>query len=349
MRTLLATLALAALALPLRAQEVDVSESRPARVTPLFAADAPVAFRLEANLKQVFRDRDTTEIHWFPARISWVAPEDSGSMDIEVATRGHFRLQRGNCSFPPIRLRFPREERRGTLWRGQGTLKVGGHCRSGNRRYEQITHQEFLAYRVFNTLTDSSFRVRFAHATYVDTGDNNKVVEAPAFFIEDVDDMARRLGMTKFEHQGIMFDDTNPGATALVSTFLWMIGGTDWSLPFQHNIRVLMSEQGKYVMVPYDFDWTGIVNAPYAVPAPQLPIRNVRQRLWRGPCLTPEDFRGALDRIEAKREAIYALYNTWEGLAESQLKHTTKYLDDYFKAVDNLLRKKPTLQGVCGL
>ena len=46
---------------------------------------------------------------------------------------------------------------------------------------------------------------------------------------------------------------------------------------------------GVLVPIPYDFDATGIVNPPYALPAAGLSIRNVRVRLYRGQCRDAAD------------------------------------------------------------
>jgi hypothetical protein len=55
-----------------------------------------------------------------------------------------------------------------------------------------------------------------------------------------------------------------------------MIGNIDWSAVYQHNIRVIQSGNDPYIALPYDFDMSGFVNAPYA--------QSTRQRVYRGFC-----------------------------------------------------------------
>jgi hypothetical protein len=348
---LLAALALSRVITQGAAQVPDVAASDP-RPTRLFASVEPISIRLEADFRAVFRNRDTTRTDWHPARLAWRAADDSGAMDVQIATRGHFRLRPGICSFPPLRIQFPAEQRRGTIWRGQGTLKLATHCRTGNRRYEQIVHQEFLVYRMYNALTDTSYRVRFVHATYVDRRPGQAPVEAPAFFIEDVDDLASRIGAREFERPGVPpgvgFEDLQPGPLALLSVFMYMVGATDWSVPYLHNIRILASPEWEYVAVPYDFDWTGFVNAPYARPDPRLGIRTVEERVWRGPCLSPADLAHALDRIEAAREAILALVRDHPGLDPRLAQQGVRYLEEFYREAAELRRRRPTLEGTCG-
>jgi len=333
---LLAVLLLATTASSLTAQQDSVKKIKPP--TPLFAGDQPLAIQLTADFKSIFKDRDTTEQKWFPASMAWKVGTDSGSAAVELTTRGHYRLKSATCGFPMLRLRFPKDSTKpnplkGTLFEKQGSLKLSTHCRSGNTRYEQVTYQEYLVYRAFNTLTDSSFRVRFANATYVDPAEKAPVT-GPSFFIEDDGDLADRMGMKKFETQGAKFDDVEIAPGSLMAVFFYFVGNTDWSLPYLHNVK-LFSWNGRYVSVPYDFDWSGVVSAPYARPDARLGTATVRERVWRGPCWPREVIDSAIHRILAGKDAIYGAYRTQSGLDPKLLKESLEYYDDFFKLVSD--------------
>lgn len=344
--TVLAALLLAAVSLPAVATAQAAPDSlKPKKATRLFRDTTTITIKLTADFKQTFRDRDTTKVDWNAATLEW-AGADSGSMPVEITTRGHFRLKAGTCGFPGLKVRFDKEKRKNTLWEGQSTIKLGAHCRSGNSRYMQIPIQEVLAYRVYNIITDSSFRVRSAKATYVDTGDNSKIVEAPAFFLEDDDDLAARMGMKAMEMQGASFSDLTPALAAQMSVFLYMIGNTDWSLPYLHNIR-LFDRMGNLVAVPYDFDWSGMVDAPYAMPDPRLAIRSIRERLWRGPCLPTDAIQSALAPYREKKDAIYQLYTTTQVLDPKLMKSSTEYLDEFYKTIGNPKEVEREMRSVC--
>jgi hypothetical protein len=180
----------------------------------------------------------------------------------------------------------------------------------------------------------------------VDTGDANKTVEAPAFFLEDDDDLAARMGMKAMEMQGASFSDLAPELAARMSVFLYMIGNTDWSLPYLHNIR-LFDRMGVMVAVPYDFDWSGMVDAPYAMPDARLAIRSVRDRLWRGPCLPTEVIQAALKPYDEKKAAIYQLYTGAQGLDPKLLKSSTEYLDEFYKIIGNPKEVEREMRQVC--
>lgn len=345
MRTaLLAVTALIGISAMAAAQEAEAPKLK--KPTRLFTSVEPITIKLVADLKQTFRDRDTTKQEWVPAQLSWTG-DDSGTTTVDITTRGHFRLKTGTCSFPGIRVRFQKDSIKGTLWEGQGSIKLGTHCRSGNDRYHQIPLQEILAYRTYNQLTDSSFRVRPVKATYVDTGDKDKTVEAPAFFLEDEPDLGGRIGLKELEQIGATFADVDQNMLAIMSIYMFMIGNTDWSLPFLHNIRLFEGNLAYYLAIPYDFDWSGIVDAPYAKPDYRLNIRSVRDRLWRGPCFSTEQIETALQKFREKKDAIYALYNGMEGFDPKLLKNSIDYLDEFYKLIDDSRKVDREMRSPC--
>jgi hypothetical protein len=120
----------------------------------------------------------------------------------------------------------------------------------------------------------------------------------------------------------------------LVSAFEYMIGNPDYSLRGSHNIKYMgLPGYGAigYTPVPYDFDYSGMVNAIYAVPADILPIENVRERIYLGPCSEEEEYRKALDHILEYKEEILNLVSSCAYLSKGQKKEILYYLEDYFE------------------
>ena len=62
------------------------------------------------------------------------------------------------------------------------------HCKSGNEEY---LLKEFLVYKLYNVLTDNSFRVRLVKVDYISTAKNSKYWSY-AFLIEPIDMLAER-------------------------------------------------------------------------------------------------------------------------------------------------------------
>jgi hypothetical protein len=229
---------------------------------------------------------------------------------------------------------------KGTLFDGQDKLKLVVPCKLGQDYWEQYVLMEYMAYRTLNVLTDISFRVRLARVTFVDTSGEDEPFTRYAFVIEDDAILALRNNARKIEWSAGQLDPRllEPRQAILVDVFQYMIGNTDWSGAEMHNMELVTTFENVPYTVPFDFDFSGLVNTRYSTPDPSLPIDRVRQRHFRGFC--PDQ----VNRSQAQYDEIYALflekkdeiYETWrnlEGLEEGRLKDTLEYFDDFYEII----------------
>ncbi len=304
----------------------------------LFASDAPVRFVLEADFHLLDGDR-TLDSEERPARVILAGPEGGVvevpvqvpvEIPVEVRTRGRYRLRPSTCPFPPLRLDFPSSELHGTLFDGQDKLKLVTHCRNRGD-YEQNVLEEYLAYRLYNVLTEVSFKVQLAEITYLDTSGHNRPMTRMAFLIEDDDALAERLGGEVLDVPGLEAGVLDPGELGLMYTFQYMIGNTDWSTEGGHNMAFLRAGPSIFA-VPYDFDFSGLVDAPYAGPAPSVAdrIRSVRDRLYRGYCVEGVDHEAVLNRFRAARHDLLSLVETQGKLSYRNRLSAERYLEEFF-------------------
>jgi len=317
--------------------------------TPLFLSDEILELELEADWEEVDGDRGQ-ESSERPGRISWTnAGMGEVSLSIELRTRGNFRLRRSTCRFPPLRLDFPSEGTEGTVFQGQDKVKLVTHCRDRDD-YEQNVLEEYLAYRIYNLLTDISFRVRLARITYVDSREENEPVTRFGFLIEDDDAIADRLGGLVYDVPGAAAAQFQQDQAGLMYIFQFMIGNTDWSMTQFHNTKV-MGVRGKYFSVPYDFDWSGLVDAPYAGPNPRIAnlIDNVRQRLYMGHCDERIQYQMLFDRFREKEAEILALPLSFPGLKEDNQRSSVGYLEDFFQIIDREAASRNQIVRACRL
>ncbi|GAB4425772.1 MAG: hypothetical protein OHK0039_43570 [Bacteroidia bacterium] len=301
---------------------------------PLFDADTALRITLTADFKTLFRDRSEAPED-VPATLTlYEATGDSTHFPIQLQVRGHYRRDR--CQFPPLRVDFDADSVGGTVFEGQNKLKLVTHCQSSQQKYNDYVLLEYLVYRSYNALTDSSFRVRLLDITYRDQTGRKPPIRRMAFFIEAKSAMAGRLGGRELEQENIHPDETHRELANLMSIFQYMIGNTDWSIPGLHNVVLVATTPGMPPLpVPYDFDWSGAVNPPYAFPNPQLGIRTVRERIFRGFCRSPEEFESAFARFRAARETILARYQQQPGLDEAARKDALGFLGEFFKTIDD--------------
>ncbi len=120
-----------------------------------------------------------------------------------------------------------------------------------------------------------------------------------------------------------------------MAVFQYLIANTDWSVQYRQNIKLIAADSlSKPYAVPYDFDHAGMVWAPYAKPAPELMMGSVRERRYRGYCLTDmRHFERAFQVFNELKEGIYVLYRDNALLDETYKKATIRFLDDFYKTI----------------
>jgi len=111
----------------------------------------------------------------------------------------------------------------------------------------------------------------------------------------------------------------------------------------------LAGGESKMLSIPYDFDVTGIVDAPYAVPNPRFRLRNVKDRLYRGRCVNNEYLDSTLQLFRDKQEAIYDLVNSDSvpGLSSRSIKTTRRYIDEFYATIDSPKRVERYIVDKC--
>ena len=117
---------------------------------------------------------------------------------------------------PPILLDFKTPS--SPKLRPLGRLKLVTGCAAGNED-EQLIIKEFLAYKIFNMLTDKSFRVRLVNIKYEDTRGKVKSYSQYGFLLEDVDDMAKRNKCLEVEGKVYNTESTLREQMTLVALF----------------------------------------------------------------------------------------------------------------------------------
>jgi len=255
------------------------------------------------------------------------------TISVKLSARGHFRRMARNCSVVPLRIEFVKEEAAGTVFDGQSTLKLGTGCES-SKEFEQYTLREYLTYPIYHMLTPLSFRARLARTTYVEEGSSKKSNPRYAFFIEHENDVARRNEGRVVDLQRISFTDLEAESLTRTMLFEYMVGNTDVSIWALHNVRFVQNPDRKLFVVPYDFDISGFVHPPYAVPDRRLGLRSVVDRMYRGPCRTVEEFDKVAEGFRDKRKDMLSLIESMKDLDSSARSEVKDYLEAFFRQID---------------
>lgn len=344
-RVAAATLALLALALALASHALAKDANR-----PLFESEAPLAVTLQAPWSDVLKRAKQPVRH--AAVLGYAdARGKAHRIATTVETRGLTRLR--VCRFPPLRIRFAKGAAAGSDFAGQDALKMVTHCDTP-QAFSQYYVQELLAYRIYNRVTERSFRVRALDATYQDPDGGNFAGPRFAFVVEDVGDMARRNGLERDRKARFAPADYDSLALSRFMLFQYLIGNTDWDVTTGpqsdeccHNVRVIGADGQKRIPVPYDFDSAGMVATNYSAPAASLPIKDVRQRLYRGLCSHNDTLEAARQEFLGHRQAFLALVQAEARLNSSRKRALTGYFEDFYATLGDDAKFASEISGKC--
>ncbi|NJD18458.1 MAG: hypothetical protein FIA95_04145 [Gemmatimonadetes bacterium] len=296
---------------------------------PLFSSHEPLELTLVTDLGSLRSDRSETD------RPALLVLAGGDTLPVEVRPRGDLRRNPAVCYFPPLRLDVASAGADGTPFEGQDKLKLVVPCHLTRESFEGYVLREYLLYRAYELVTELSFRVRLARITFQDGAGRDEPVTRWSFLIEDVSALAARVGGEVIElPEGKVLrpEALHAGDATTMALFQYMIGNTDWQDAQGHNV-VHLAVAGRLVPIPYDFDFAGAVEAPYANPMDGLRIENVRQRLYWGWCWPDLDTVPLLARFREIRPALEQLYRSFEPLDPRIREETLEYYADFFERV----------------
>jgi len=306
-----------------------------AEARPLFATADPLEFTLTGPFSVINKDHNPESTKRYPGVMTVMgADKTPKNIAVQLSARGHFRRMSRNCSWVPLRVEFPKEGLAGTVFEGQTTLKLGTGCED-SKDFEQITLREYLSYPLFNLLTPLSFHARLAKGTYVEEKSQKKLTTRVALFIENDSDVARRNEGRIVELQRVQFNDLDPETLTRAMLYEYAIGNTDMSIWALHNVKFVQKPAARPLyLVPYDFDLSGLVHAPYAIPDRKLGLRSVLDRMYRGPCRTTDEFEAVAAGFRDKQKSMLALLDSIGELDRSVRSEMKDYLEAFFRQIE---------------
>ncbi len=260
------------------------------------------------------------------------------SLDLKVSSRGETRKR--YCDFPPLKLNF----KKGTLEKiGLNKFdhyKLVTHCNE-DEDSETVLLKEYLVYKMFNKLTSNSLNAGLSMIRYEDSENVIPSFQKHAFLIEPIKEFCFREELNYIDNPNLKLSSIHAEQYKLFTLFQYMIGNTDWNLSKRHNTKLFQKEVGSPIPVPYDFDYSGLVNAPYALPHPQLPIKHVRERLFQNRAKNL-DLTNTIQLFTQHKDSLFELCNQFGFLDESNRADMVAYLDSFYKIIEDpeIVQKK---------
>ena len=297
---------------------------------------------LETDLKALLKDPDNDTYQ--PALFTfWDAMGQQQEFLTEVKPRGKYR--RRVCDFPPLKVKFAKDDLTKYGLAPFNTLKLVTHCLSDQTDGKDALLREFLAYEYYQEVSPMSYRVKLAEITYVDSKKREKSVTRLAFFLEPTDELADRLDGEEIETFGLSLDQIEPRNALEMRTFQYLVGNTDWDVPNLRNIKLIRHKTtGDLFAIPFDFDLTGWVDASYAVPNTNLGQYDVKDRYFIGDLPSKEAWNQCYTRFENARAGLESEIGSMEALSASSKRELLRYLESFFERDSGKLAKQMQME-----
>ncbi len=296
-----------------------------------FKNDSTIIATLSMDISKLLNTKSKPV--YYPATFSCKIYDTDVTEKIRVIARGVMRRQ--ICYMPPLKLDFHTDSL-SPLYK-LNSLKLVSSC-NPNSAYDQLLLKEYLIYKIYNLITDKSLNVRLLNLSYEDSRGKKKTDLQHAFLIEDVKELAKRNDCRSLKDLKLNGQNTDRKQFTIFSVFEYMIGNTDWGVSVNHNttlIALKKDSSARPFVVPFDFDYSGLVDAEYAVPNEGLEIENVRQRVYRGYPRTIEELQEVFAIYNQQKENIYSLVNNFQLLTVKNRKAITDYLDGFYKTIND--------------
>jgi hypothetical protein len=295
----------------------------------IFDIESVIEMSIQADISYLIGNREFEEL---PAKVVLNFNNKRLELKGTVEVRGNFRRNSNNCEFPPLRLKFDDSEIKGTALDGNHNLKIVTHCRGKSNQFHQYMGKEFTVYQIYNVISPYSLRVKMVSITYIDEQNDIKSILNQAFLIEDIDNLADKNNMKEYD-QKLSEDDIDPDFLLRLSIFQFMIGNTDWIIPLSKNLKFITDGE-QYIPVPYDFDYTAIVDTDYSTrSSPFLLEPPVRK--FKGPCYDIKNLQAEFEKFREKQESILVVISSSPYLKSGSRKNMKNYIEEFYDIINS--------------
>ena len=255
---------------------------------------------------------------------------DNGQMfDVDITVRGRYR--RRTCVMPPMLLQFDKDFLRAAGLNTHNDYKLVTHCTFGPSGQDALLREQ-LVYELYRTVEpEASFRTQLLTIDYVNTADGS-VFTSYAILIEDTDELQDRMEQDNCKDcfNAPLASYTNIEKVAL---FQYMVGNVDYSTALARNLKLLKDDNGRLTAVPYDFDFSGLVNPEYGrLTHPEQKAMTDRIFVWEFD--TDPELGRAADELLLLQEELLGQVKDFPHLKDSSKREITRYIKSFYKELD---------------
>ena len=287
--------------------------------------------QLETDLDSLLLVKNTNDFQ--KAIFSYTTKDGSEEVwDIKIRSRGKFR--RRYCAFPPIKLEFSKKELEARNLKRHDDFKLVTHCLN-DRSSDEFLLREFLVYQLYQRLTPHSFRAQLVRIIYKDI-QSGKRMKRYGILLEDEKDVEDRFDKITckdcfgWPDEKLIKEEINTH-----DLFQFMIANTDWSIKLARNIELFMTPDSSVAVVcPYDFDFSGFVNASYMIPNSDYGLTKNRQRKFIGLAKTEEELSDNIALFRQKKQELMSYIQSFKLLNKRARNDLVNFLETFYLCIE---------------
>lgn len=285
---------------------------------------------IKTDVKKLIKDKKKE--NYQSASISFQGFEgETIEMDAKVRSRGNIRKE--VCYFPPVKLKMKKKALKKLGFDTLNQVKMVIQCQPNKLGLSYLL-KENLLYALHQPIGPISYQTKLFKLNLIDA--KGKIQELFGFLIEEEKEFCARLTGKIPSSSRISSRLVDRDAYAKMCFFQYMILNTDWQMSTRHNLEfVQIQGQNKFMPIPYDFDYSGMVGTTYAVPDPSRGIKSVKEPIFLGKDITAEEAQSTAAFFLSKKDTLYAVLEAEEHLSEKELKVIRKRMDYFFSELDN--------------
>lgn len=285
---------------------------------------------IQTDVKKLIRDKKKEKYQ--AATITFQGLEgETIEMAAKVRSRGNIRKE--VCYYPPVKLKMKKKALKKLGFDTLNQVKMVIQCQSSKQGLSYLL-KENLIYQMHQPIGPISYQTKLFKLNLIDS--NGKTRELFGFLIEEEKEFCTRLAGRIPEKGRISSKLVDRDAYLKMVFFQYMILNTDWQMLNRHNLEFVQLEgQDKFMPIPYDFDYCGMVATSYAVPDPSRGIKSVQEPHFLGKNITLEEAQATAEFYLSKKDAIYATLEADQHLNSKDQKAIRKRLDSFFSEIDN--------------
>lgn len=289
---------------------------------------------IEANFDSILTHKKKIRTY-LKGKISFASSlKENLTFPVKLKPRGKNR--RLVCEVPPIKLKFEKGVLNDLgLNDKYKSLKLVTHCSNSDTEALENVLKEHLIYQIYNIHSQYSLRTHLIKINYIQSGEDSPLFSSYGILIENQKELADRFDSSIVDRLGLSFDTLKQNEANTHAMFQCMIGNSDWSLYFARNVKMLkLKSEPQLIIFPYDFDFSGFVDAAYAKPNPSYQLKSTKDRVFLGTIYSEKEMWETAEYFLTLKDATLEKCMGFEKLSKRERRSIVKYLNSFYEILE---------------